>query len=122
MRAATRWKAGATRRFTCSARSKKRTVITSTCARSFLLAGDGRLIDTPGIRELASFEIPDAQLAECFREFRPFLGQCGFRSCKHLSEPGCAILAAVESEDIDSERYESFAKLLLGEKRPDRVG
>lgn len=86
------------------------------------LTGGGFIADTPGIRELASFEIPDAQLAQCFREFRPFLKQCGFRSCKHLSEPGCAILAAVESEDIDSERYESFAKLLLGEKRPDRVG
>ena len=39
-----------------------------------------------------------------------------------VARAGCAILAAVESEDIDSERYESFAKLLLGEKRPDRVG
>ncbi|MCA9534485.1 MAG: ribosome small subunit-dependent GTPase A [Myxococcales bacterium] len=86
------------------------------------LTGGGFIADTPGIRELASFEIPAPQLAACFREFRPFLGQCTYRSCKHLTEPGCAILAAVESEDIDSDRYESFAKLLLGEERPDRVG
>jgi ribosome biogenesis GTPase len=86
------------------------------------LTGGGFIADTPGIRELASFEIPDGSLARCFPEFRPFLGQCGFRSCKHLSEPGCAILAAVEAEEIDTDRYESFAKLLLGEKRPDRVG
>ncbi|MCA9578420.1 MAG: ribosome small subunit-dependent GTPase A [Myxococcales bacterium] len=86
------------------------------------LADGGFVADTPGIRELAGFEIPETKLASCFREFRPYLGQCGFRSCRHLTEPGCAILAAVEAEEVDGERYESFAKLLLGEERPDRVG
>ncbi len=86
------------------------------------LTGGGYIADTPGIRELASFEIPDQELAHCFPELRPLLKECAFRSCRHLTEPGCAVLAAVEAETLDADRYESYAKMLLGEERPDRVG
>lgn len=82
----------------------------------------GFVADTPGIRELAAWDIPSEDLGRCFPEVRQREGQCGFRSCRHLTEPGCAVLAAVESEDIDADRYESYARILLGEERPDRVG
>jgi ribosome biogenesis GTPase / thiamine phosphate phosphatase len=86
------------------------------------LRGGGYLADTPGIRELAAFRIPERELPRCFPEFRPFLGACSFRSCRHLSEPGCAVLAAVDSGVIDEDRYESYAKMLLDEERPERFG
>jgi ribosome biogenesis GTPase / thiamine phosphate phosphatase len=86
------------------------------------LTGGGYIADTPGIRELAAFELPERDLATCFPEFRPFLGACTFRSCMHVTEPGCAILEAVEAGAIDEDRYESYAKMLLEEERPERFG
>jgi ribosome biogenesis GTPase / thiamine phosphate phosphatase len=86
------------------------------------LASGGYIADTPGIRELAAFQIPQRELARCFPEFRPHLGACSFRSCLHLSEPGCAVLAAVDAGAIDEDRYESYAKMLLDEERPERFG
>jgi ribosome biogenesis GTPase len=46
---------------------------------------------------------------------RPFLGQCRYADCSHLSEPGCAVLAAVDAGEIGRERYESYVSLRRGE-------
>jgi ribosome biogenesis GTPase len=73
--------------------------------------GGGYLADTPGIRELGLWRFPVEELSWCFREFRPFLGQCYFNSCTHTHEPDCAVRAAVEQELIDIDRYESYCKL-----------
>ncbi|HLU47965.1 MAG TPA: ribosome small subunit-dependent GTPase A [Planctomycetota bacterium] len=86
------------------------------------LTGGGYIADTPGIRELAAFEIPDEELPKCFPEFRPLLGGCAFRNCTHLNEPDCAIVAAVDEGVIDEDRYESYAKMRLDEERPERFG
>lgn len=81
------------------------------------IAGGGWVADTPGIRELASFELPEDRLDACFPEMRPYLGRCRFASCRHDREPGCAIRAAVERGDIDAGRYESYLRILAGEER-----
>ncbi len=81
----------------------------------------GFLADTPGIRELAAYGIPANALDRCFRELRPYLGQCAFRSCKHQSEPSCAVRAAVEEGRVSEERYDSYLRLLLGDERPERA-
>jgi ribosome biogenesis GTPase len=73
------------------------------------------VVDTPGIRELAGWRIPDDELAWCFREVRPFLGQCEFNDCTHTREPGCAVRAAVEAQQIAAERYDSYVRQLLKE-------
>lgn len=88
---------------------------TTRVATLFPFAG-GYLADTPGIRELGLWQIPDDELDRCFPEMRPLLGQCGFRNCKHLSEPRCAIQDAVGTR-IDPERYESYRRLVTGEER-----
>ena len=88
---------------------------TTRVATLFPFAG-GYLADTPGIRELGLWQIPSEELADCFPEMRPLLGQCGFRNCKHLSEPRCVIQDAV-GEAIDPERYESYRRLVSGEER-----
>lgn len=88
---------------------------TTRVATLFPFAG-GYLADTPGIRELGLWQIPDDELDRCFPEMRPLLGQCGFRNCKHLSEPRCAVQDAVGTH-IDPERYESYRRLVTGEER-----
>ncbi len=88
---------------------------TTRVATLFPFAG-GYLADTPGIRELGLWQIPQEELDQCFPEMRPLLGQCGFRNCKHLSEPRCAVQDAV-GDTIDPERYESYRRLVLGEER-----
>ncbi|HWQ16095.1 MAG TPA: ribosome small subunit-dependent GTPase A [Roseiflexaceae bacterium] len=75
------------------------------------LPGGGYLADTPGIRELGLWRFPLDELDWCFREFRPFLGQCYFAGCTHTHEPDCAVRAAVEQGAITTARYESYVKL-----------
>lgn len=79
--------------------------------------GSGYIADTPGIRELGAWALPEADLDGCFVEFRPLLGECGFRNCRHLEEPKCAIKAAVEDGAIHPERYESYVRMIADEER-----
>ncbi|MBO9314766.1 MAG: ribosome small subunit-dependent GTPase A [Chloroflexus sp.] len=76
------------------------------------LPGGGYVADTPGIREIGLWNLPASDLAWCFREFRPFLGDCYFAGCTHLHEPRCAVRAAVERGEITPARYESYARLM----------
>lgn len=66
------------------------------------------IIDSPGIREFGLRPLPAEELANGFKEFKPFLGQCKFRDCSHHKEPGCAIAAAVSSGAISRQRWESY--------------
>ena len=75
------------------------------------LGDDSYLVDTPGIRELASYELPLEDLDHCFPEMRPYLGRCSYRSCAHESEPGCAVRKAVEAGAIHPERSDSYLRL-----------
>jgi len=85
---------------------------TTTTAELFHLPGGGRLIDSPGVRDFGLTHVAPETIFSGFREFSPFLGQCRFRDCQHHSEPGCALIAAVETGDISSERFESFQQIL----------
>ncbi len=70
----------------------------------------GYVADTPGIRELAAWSIPNDELDWCFVEFRPFLGGCEFNDCSHSHEPGCAVREAVERGEIEAQRYDSYLR------------
>lgn len=72
---------------------------------------EGYLVDTPGLREIAMWGLPAESLDQCFREFRPYLGECRFQDCRHEVEPQCAVQAAVASGAVDRGRYESYLKL-----------
>ncbi|WP_185267488.1 small ribosomal subunit biogenesis GTPase RsgA [Halopseudomonas xiamenensis] len=85
---------------------------TTTTARLFHFPDGGDLIDSPGIREFGLTHISHEDLLEGFIEFRPFLGHCRFRDCQHLHEPGCALLAAVASQDISATRMNSYRHIL----------
>ena len=71
----------------------------------------GFVVDTPGLREVGLWGLPSVDLAHCFPEFRPMLGNCKFQDCSHSNEPACAVRAAVDSGQISRERYESYLKL-----------
>jgi ribosome biogenesis GTPase / thiamine phosphate phosphatase len=78
----------------------------------------GYVADTPGIRELGLFQIPQSELAWCFPEFREHLGACAFNDCTHLHEPRCGLRAAVEAGRISADRYDSYRRLATGERAP----
>jgi ribosome biogenesis GTPase len=79
------------------------------------LAGGGYVADTPGIREIGLWNFPLDELDWCFREFRPYLGECYFAGCTHVHEPDCAVRAALEAGKINRARYDSYVRLREGE-------
>jgi len=84
---------------------------TTTAVSLLPLGGGGYVVDTPGIREFALFDIERDELKHYFPEFAQRLGQCRFADCVHLHEPGCAVLAAVEAGEIAPERHESYRRI-----------
>lgn len=74
------------------------------------LASGGIIIDTPGLRELQLWGDED-DLQSVFSEINELAAFCKFRDCQHESEPGCAVLQAIEDEELDAARFESFKKL-----------
>jgi ribosome biogenesis GTPase len=79
------------------------------------LPGGGYVADTPGIREIGLWNLPPEDLDWCFRELRPYLGECYFTGCTHIHEPDCAVIAAVEAGKINPDRYDSYCRLRLGD-------
>lgn len=87
---------------------------TTRVARLFSAHG-GRIADTPGIRELAPFELPSEVLGHNFPEIRQASEGCQFRNCRHDGEPGCAVRAAAQSGALSPDRYDSYLRQLRGE-------
>jgi len=85
---------------------------TTTTAQLWHLNCGGTLIDSPGIREFGLWHMSKEQVEHGFREFHAFLGTCKFRDCQHSHEPGCAILAAVESGEISARRLDSYRRIV----------
>ena len=75
------------------------------------LPGGAQVADTAGLREIGLWMVPPEELPYCFPEFQPYLGECRFNDCAHLTEPGCAILEALNQGKIDLSRHESYTKL-----------
>lgn len=87
---------------------------TTTFAEMHEFPFGGFLIDTPGIRELGIFDIRPTELSHYFREMRALLNQCRFNNCRHVNEPGCAIMKAVQEGEIEPSRYESYLSIYHG--------
>ena len=83
---------------------------TTTRRELFRIPGGACLLDTPGIRELRIWLMEDG-LAGAFPDIEELARGCRFRDCRHESEPGCAVLAAVESGVLDPGRLGSYRKL-----------
>jgi ribosome biogenesis GTPase / thiamine phosphate phosphatase len=84
---------------------------TTTFAEMFDLP-DGRIIDTPGMREFGLVDISRPELSGYFPEMRALAGQCQFNNCLHMEEPGCAVKKAVQEGRIFMDRYVSYCSIL----------
>lgn len=84
---------------------------TTTFAEMFELPQGGFIIDTPGIRELGIVDIEKHELGRYFPEMRSRMQDCRFNNCRHINEPGCAVLEALENEEIELSRYESYLSI-----------
>ena len=85
---------------------------TTTFAEMYDLPGGGKIIDTPGIRELGLVDISKQELSHYMPEMRAFLAGCQFNNCIHRDEPGCAVKAAVNNGSIHEERYISYLNIM----------
>ncbi len=82
---------------------------TTTHRHLLVLDGGGLLMDTPGMRELALLD--EEGLEGVFGDIQLLAEECRYRDCRHESEPGCAVLAALGSGRLRAHRLESFRKL-----------
>jgi len=84
---------------------------TTTASRSYTLDSGGRLMDSPGVRDFApAVEQLDGETLG-FPEVDRRARDCKFQDCRHMQEPACAVIAAVESGEILARRYESYRRL-----------
>jgi len=77
-----------------------------------LLPGGGLILDTPGIREVGLIDA-DEGVSAVFDDIERLAEGCRFNDCNHANEPGCAILAALDSGALDPARWAHFQKLGL---------
>lgn len=84
---------------------------TTTVTTLYHLPDGGDLIDSPGVRDFTLCPVPVEELANGFREFEPYLGQCRFHNCRHVCEPGCAIHEATRNGAINERRLENYREL-----------
>ncbi len=75
---------------------------------SFEFPGGGAIYDTPGFTAFEAGEGEEADLQYFFPEMRPFIGKCRFDDCRHVKEPGCAVIQAVEDGAVGRSRYDSY--------------
>ncbi len=85
---------------------------TTTYAERFPLSFGGYIIDSPGFKEMVIIDFERADLSHYFPEMRAHLDDCKFSNCIHVSEPGCAVKAAVESGEIAESRYHTYLGML----------
>jgi ribosome biogenesis GTPase len=86
----------------------------TTFAEMFPLTGGGYIIDTPGIKEFGLTDFNKHEVAERFPEIRALMHDCRYNNCTHTTEPGCAILPAVDDGRIAAFRYENYLRIFYG--------
>lgn len=84
---------------------------TTTHRELHILPSGGLLVDVPGMRELKVAEI-SGSIDAVFHDIDVLAAQCKFADCNHDSEPGCAVLRAIEEGKLDSRRLSNYKKLL----------
>ena len=87
---------------------------TTTRRQLHAVPGGCVVLDTPGMREL---QLTDALsgIGDVFSDIQALSGQCRFSDCQHLTEPGCAVLSAIETGEVDAARLGRWQKLMAEE-------
>jgi ribosome biogenesis GTPase len=84
---------------------------TTTTRQLVLLAGGGMVIDTPGLRELGLWSDAGGGTAAAFGDVEELAAGCRFDDCRHRTEPGCAVRAALEDGRLAADRFAAWEKL-----------
>jgi ribosome biogenesis GTPase len=83
---------------------------TTTHRELVVLPGGGLIVDTPGMRELQLWDVSES-VRETFDDIVELAAACRFSDCRHRSEPGCAVSAAIAEGRLAASRLESYLKL-----------
>jgi ribosome biogenesis GTPase len=102
--------AGETIMFTRELRADGKGRHTTVHRELVVLPGGGLIIDTPGLRSVGLTDVSES-LDMVFADVEALATQCRFADCEHRTEPDCAVLAALESGELDERRWESYVKL-----------
>ena len=95
---------------------------TTTHRELIMLENGSMIIDTPGMRALGMWDVSEG-IGNAFADIECYLGCCKFTDCRHESEPGCAIKAAINEGELTRERWESYLALQKEARySDDRVG
>jgi len=89
---------------------------TTTTVQAYQQSADTTIIDVPGLQVFGLSHLSDEQILLAFPEFRPQLGDCRFRDCRHLNEPDCAFRSAVDVGTATAARLELMRRLLIENK------
>lgn len=89
---------------------------TTTTRNLLALPGGGVLIDTPGLRGVGLWDAGTG-VGQVFAEIEELGRDCRFHDCAHESEPGCAVLAAIDGGELPERRLESYRKLMRENQR-----
>ena len=89
---------------------------TTTYSEMFELMPGSYLVDTPGVKGFGTYDMEIEEIADYFLEIFECSKGCRFGNCTHIHEPGCAVLAAVESGDIALSRYSSYLSMIEEKK------
>jgi ribosome biogenesis GTPase / thiamine phosphate phosphatase len=101
---------GAERLRTAEVREDGKGRHTTTHRELVRLPGGALLIDTPGMRELQLWDA-DTGLGAAFADIYALSDECRFRDCRHETEPGCAVRAAVAEGRLPADRLEHWRQL-----------
>lgn len=85
---------------------------TTTFAEMFPLSQGGFIIDTPGLRSFGMIDMKKEELSHFFPEIFARSEECRFYNCSHTHEPGCAVIKAVEEDEISESRYVSYLSMM----------
>lgn len=72
------------------------------------------IIDTPGVKGFGLVDMTQEEIVDQFPEFFALRGECRFGDCKHIQEPGCAVLEALDKGEIAASRYNSYIDMVEG--------
>ncbi len=93
---------------------------TTTFAQMYPLHFGGFIIDTPGIKGFGVVDFSQEEVGDFFPEIFALKEKCKFNNCRHVDEPKCAVIKAVENGEVSESRYYNYLQLLENEKSPYR--
>jgi ribosome biogenesis GTPase len=86
-------------------------VHTTTAALFVPFGENAALIDTPGMKSFVPYGLNRDNLTSLFPDISVLAKQCRFTNCKHIAEPGCAVIEALEEKTLAHSRYKSYHRL-----------